>query len=57
MASAKDLTRVMDADLEVEEAVCRPIRLTPDGSARVAYADDLIDLTEPSWEMADCNLS
>lgn len=41
----------------------RPVRLTPDGFAGAAYAgavyplypDNRIDLSDPSWEIEDCN--
>ncbi|WEH18483.1 hypothetical protein [Streptomyces sp. VNUA24] len=63
MASAKALVRVLDHGTEVESGVRRPIRLTPDGYAGVAYAGsvyplrqgDLIDLGGSSWELADCD--
>lgn len=63
MASAKALVRVLDRETEVESGVRRPIRLTPDGYAGVAYAGsvyplrrgDLIDLGGSSWELADCD--
>lgn len=63
MASAKVLVRVLDHGTEVESGVRRPIRLTPDGFAGVAYAGsvyplrqgDLIDLGGSSWELADCD--
>ncbi|MFI1710892.1 hypothetical protein [Streptomyces griseoruber] len=63
MASAKALVRVLDHGTEVESGVRRPIRLTPDGYAGVAYAGsvyplrqgDLIDLDGTSWELADCD--
>lgn len=55
--------RVLDHGTEVESELCRPIRLTPDGYAGVAYAGsvcplrqgDLIDLDGSSWELADCD--
>ncbi|MFI1652737.1 hypothetical protein ACH4XT_38210 [Streptomyces avidinii] len=63
MASAKALVRVLDHGTEVESGVRRPIRLTPDGYAGVAYAGsvyplrygNLIDLDGSSWELADCD--
>ncbi|MGW3017481.1 hypothetical protein [Streptomyces longwoodensis] len=63
MASTKALVRVLDHGTEVESGVRRPIRLTPDGYAGVAYAGsvyplrqgDLIDLSGSSWELADCD--
>lgn len=63
MASAKSVARVLDHGTEVETGVRRPIRLTPDGYAGVAYAGsvyplqsgDVIDLAGPSWELADCD--
>ncbi|WP_248960899.1 hypothetical protein [Sphaerisporangium perillae] len=63
MASAKTAVRVLDRGMEVEAAIRRPVRLTPDGYAGVAYAgsvyalhvDDVIDLSGPSWEIADCD--
>ncbi|MFD7878988.1 hypothetical protein ACFV5G_33670 [Streptomyces sp. NPDC059766] len=63
MASAKALVRVLDRGTEVECGVRRPIRLTPDGYAGVAYAGsvyplrqgDLIELDGSSWELADCD--
>ena len=63
MASAKSVIRVLDHGTEVESGVRRPIRLTPDGYAGVAYAgsvypmlsNDVIDLAGPSWELADCD--
>ncbi|MGY1453673.1 hypothetical protein [Streptomyces sp. SS8] len=63
MASAKAFVRVLDHGTEVESGVRRPIRLTPDGYAGVAYAGsvyplrqgDLIDLDGSSWELADCD--
>lgn len=63
MASAKAIVRVLDHATEVEAGVRRPIRLTPDGYAGVAYAGsvyplrqgDVIDLGGASWELADCD--
>lgn len=63
MASAKKLVRVLDHGVEVETGVRRPVRLTPDGYAGVAYAGsvyplhvgDYVELTGPSWEIADCD--
>ncbi|GAA3539374.1 hypothetical protein [Nocardioides daeguensis] len=63
MASAKATIRVLDHGAEVEAGVRRPIRLTPDGYAGVAYAGsvyplrqgDVIDLGGASWELADCD--
>lgn len=63
MASAKATVRVLDHGAEVEAGVRRPIRLTPDGYAGVAYAGsvyplrqgDVIDLGGASWELADCD--
>lgn len=63
MASAKSVVRVLDRGTEVETGVRRPIRVTPDGYAGVAYAGsvyplqsgDVIDLAGPSWELADCD--
>lgn len=63
MASQQVVVRVVNGDSTVEEAIRRPVRLTPDGHAGVAYAgsvyplfaDSRIDIAGPSWEMADCN--
>lgn len=63
MASARAVVRVLDHGTQVEFGVRRPIRLTPDGYAGVAYAGsvyplqagDVIDLAAPSWELADCD--
>jgi hypothetical protein len=63
VASAKAAVRVLDSGVEVESSVRRPVRLTPDGHAGVAYAGsvyplhvgDVIDLAGPSWELADCD--
>ena len=62
MASAKSLVSVRDHGVEVEIGLRRPVRLTPDGFAGVAYAGsvyplhvgDFIELSGPSWELADC---
>ena len=63
MASAKAAVTVLDNGIEVENGVRRPVRLTPNGYAGVAYAgsvyplheNDVIDLGGPNWEIADCN--
>ena len=63
MASQQVVVRVVNGDATVEEAIRRPVRLTPDGYAGVAYAgavyplfaDSPIDIAGPSWEIADCN--
>lgn len=55
--------RVVNGDSILEEAIRRPVRLTPDGYAGVAYAgavyplfaDSPVDIAGPSWELADCN--
>jgi hypothetical protein len=62
MASAKSVVTILDHGIEVETGVRRPIRLTPDGYAGVAYAGsvyplregDVVELSGPSWELADC---
>ncbi len=63
MASAKTAVTVLDNGIKVDDGVRRPVRLTPDGYAGVAYAgsvyplheNDVIDLGGPNWEIADCN--
>lgn len=63
MASTRIVVRVLDGSSVVDESIRRPVRLTPDGFAGVAYAgavypllpEDLIDVAGPSWEMEDCN--
>ena len=63
VGSVKTAVRVLDRDVEVESAIRRPVRLTPDGYAGVAYAGcvyplrlgDVIELGGPSWEIADCD--
>lgn len=62
MASAKSVVTILDHGVEVETGVRRPVRLTPDGYAGVAYAGsvyplhtgDVVELSGPSWELADC---
>jgi len=62
MASARCVVTVLDHGVEVETGVRRPIRMTPDGFAGVAYAGsvyplhsgDVIELSGSSWELADC---
>ena len=63
MASQQVVVQVVNGDSTVEEAIRRPVRLTPDGYAGVAYAgavyplfaDCPVDIAGPSWELADCN--
>lgn len=53
---------MLDGPDSVDESVRRPVRLTPDGFAGVAYgwvvypllAGDVIDISGPSWEIEDC---
>lgn len=62
MASQQVVVRVVNGDSTVEEAIRRPVRLTPDGYAGIAYAgavyplfaDCPVDIAGPSWELADC---
>ncbi|WP_076263832.1 hypothetical protein [Intrasporangium flavum] len=62
MASAKVAVTVLDHGVEVERTVRRPVRLTPDGYAGVAYAGsvyplragDVVELTADGWELGDC---
>ncbi|GAA1805628.1 hypothetical protein [Nostocoides veronense] len=62
MASAKSLVTILDHGVEVETGIRRPVRVTPDGYAGVAYAGsvyplhpgDIVELSGPSWELADC---
>ena len=62
MASEQVLVRVLNGEATVEEAIRRPVRLTPDGYAGIAYAgavyplfgDRSVDISGPSWEVADC---
>ncbi|WP_421093640.1 hypothetical protein [Pseudarthrobacter sp. CC4] len=63
MASQQVVVRVVDGASVVEESVRRPVRLTPDGYAGIVYAgavfplfaDNVIDMAGPSWEIEDCN--
>ena len=55
--------RVFDGGNVVDESVRRPLRMTPDGYAGVAYggagyplmAGDVVDISGSSWEIEDCN--
>lgn len=63
MASQQVVVRVLNGASVVEEDVRRPVRLTPDGYAGIVYAgavfpvfaDNLVDMAGPSWEVEDCN--
>ncbi|WP_428342360.1 hypothetical protein [Mycobacterium sp.] len=63
MAAQQTVVRVVDGALTVDEAIRRPVRLTPDGYAGVVYAgavyplfaDNFVDISGPSWEVEDCN--
>jgi hypothetical protein len=63
MAARQVVVKVVDGAVVVENAVRRPVRLTPDGYAGVTYASavypllsgDLVDLSRASWEVEDCN--
>lgn len=62
MATARTVVTVLDHGAEVEAGIRRPVRLTPDGHAGVAYAGsvyplhtgNVVELNGPSWELADC---
>lgn len=62
MPAQQVVVRVVNGDSTVEEAIRRPVRLTPDGYAGVAYggavyplfAECPVDIAGPSWELADC---
>lgn len=62
MAATQVTVQVVHGVTVVEESVRRPLRLTPDGYAGVAYGgavyplrDGIVDTSESSWEIADCN--
>ena len=63
MAFTQVVVRVLDGPSVVDESIRRPVRLTPDGFAGVAYAgavypllpDNLVDIAGSSWEIEDCN--
>lgn len=63
MASVQVLVRVVDGEGVVDEQIRRPVRLTPGGTAGVAFGGsvfplvvgDVIDVAGPSWELEDCN--
>lgn len=63
MAARQIVVKVVDGPIVVENAVRRPVRLTPDGYAGVTYASavhplligDIVDLSLASWEVEDCN--
>ena len=63
MASQQVAVKVVNGKSTVEEVIRRPVRLTPDGYAGVAYAgavyplfaDGAVDIAGLSWELADCN--
>lgn len=63
MAARHVVVRVILGEDVLEEAVRRPVRLTPDGCAGVVYAGavyplhagDVVDTAGASWEIADCN--
>lgn len=62
MPSQQVLVRVVNGDLIVEDVVRRPVRITPDGYAGVAYggavyplsSDCVVNIAGPAWELADC---
>ena len=62
MAAQQVVVRVVNGESTVEEAIRRPVRLTPDGYAGIAYAGAVyplfagcpVDIAGPSWELADC---
>ncbi len=63
MAAAQVVVRILDGATVVDQSIRRPVRLTPDGYAGVAYAgavyplarDDSVDISEASWEIEDCD--
>src|SRR4051812_13536054 len=63
MASQQVVVRVLDGSAVVDESIRRPVRLTPDGFAGIVYggavyplfADNIVDIAGPSWEVEDCN--
>ena len=63
MAARQVVVKVVNGPIVVENAVRRPVRLTPDGYAGVTYASavhpllmgDIVDLSQASWEVEDCN--
>ena len=63
MAFIQAIVRVLDGPAVVDESIRRPVRLTPDGFASVAYGgavypflpDNLVDIAGSSWEIEDCN--
>jgi hypothetical protein len=63
MASQQGVVRVVDGSSVVDESIRRPVRLTPDGFAGIVYAgavyplfaDNVVDIAGPSWEVEDCN--
>ena len=63
MASQQVVVRVSDGSAVVDESIRRPVRLTPDGFAGIVYAgavyplfaDNVVDIAGPSWEVEDCN--
>jgi hypothetical protein len=63
MAAQQVVVRIVDGTSVVDEAIRRPVRLTPDGYAGVTYAgavyplltDNVVDICGASWELEDCN--
>jgi hypothetical protein len=63
MAAQQTVVRIVDGSSAVDDAIRRPVRLTPDGHAGVVYAgavyplfaDNVVDISGPSWEVEDCN--
>lgn len=63
MAAQQTVVRVVDGLSTVDDAIRRPVRLTPDGYAGIVYAgavyplfaDNVVDISGPSWELEDCN--
>lgn len=63
MGAQQVVARVTHADEEIEAAIRRPVRLTPNGYAGVVYGGAVyllregnkVDIAESSWEIEDCN--
>jgi hypothetical protein len=63
VAAAQVVVRVLDGAAVVDDSIRRPVRLTPDGYAGVAYAGavyplvrgDTVDVSGASWEIEDCD--
>jgi len=63
MAPQQVVVKVVNGPSVVDRAIRRPVRLTPDGYAGVVYAgdvyplfaDNVVDVAGPSWELEDCN--